>query len=380
MTDAKHNKLMEFFDGKDVRQLMSMLKGHRDFGNSEEKETIAKLREGIRACAKEKEKPLFTYKETFSFSTKEAYINALVSYLKDDIKGKRIVDATCGIGKAVIGLSSAAKEVIGIEIDEEKAILAEQNIKYYGITNARIIHDDATSERSMNILNKADIIFVDPQRAKSARSRVIDENSPGIDYFTQNFKEKRIIYEISPMIPLDDIPMEASILLFSHHKRHARTVLLFGFYGERRIIVLNEKKESFSTAIMKGAEYSEFDTANEYNGKYIVDIDETLAKSGMIGEIEEYGITKYYNEGKLVFSIIESKTIMPFCDTRKIIFESSNEKEVMEETRRSGIGKILLRYSVPSEMYSKEAKKFSSRGDNKAYLYMIKGRYYICLD
>lgn len=53
-----------------------------------------------------------------------------IAYLSGDIRNKRVADFGCGSGRLTIGSTLMdAKEVIGIDIDEESIKVAEENVK-----------------------------------------------------------------------------------------------------------------------------------------------------------------------------------------------------------------------------------------------------------
>lgn len=371
-------ELSQFFQDKDLLVLMESLLEGEDIGNDNEQHIVDALRDGVRESVKEGEKPLFTTKETYRYSTRESYIKELIGLLREKIEGSIITDATCGIGKAVISLSKVSKQVVGIEIDPIRAILAEQNIRLQNISNATIINDDAKSKNSATILSDSDVIFVDPERTQNSRKRNIKENKPELDYFTSKFPQKKIIYEISPMIPYDEIPLEASIVFYSYHNRHARTILLYNFYNERKIIALNHKGEKIIGN--KNIEYQYDNNMEEdYTGKHIVDIDETIRRAGLLYKLKEYGVTSIFNDGKILYTIIEENKDIPFSNTSRIICDTNDKETIRREAANNNIGRIIIRYHIDPSMYAKEANSIAGNGENKAYLYRIGEKYLLCL-
>ena len=78
-----------------------------------------------------------------------------------------LVDAYCGSGLFSIFLSSYAKNVIGIEINEKSVKYAQINAENTGVKNAKFIHGDIENVLQEKFLpqgNKIDLIVLDPPR------------------------------------------------------------------------------------------------------------------------------------------------------------------------------------------------------------------------
>ena len=78
-----------------------------------------------------------------------------------------LVDAYCGSGLFSIFLSSCAKNVIGIEINERSVKYARINAENAGVKNAKFIHGDiekVLQERFLPQGEKIDLIVLDPPR------------------------------------------------------------------------------------------------------------------------------------------------------------------------------------------------------------------------
>ena len=88
-----------------------------------------------------------------------------IAYLSGDIKNKRVADFGCGSGKLTIGSAlMEAKEVIGIDIDEESIKVAEENVKIAeSLTNQKIHHKIKFVQKDILEWNqKVDTIIQNP--------------------------------------------------------------------------------------------------------------------------------------------------------------------------------------------------------------------------
>lgn len=88
-----------------------------------------------------------------------------IAYLSGDIRNKRVADFGCGSGRLTIGSAlMEAKEVIGIDIDEESIKVAEENVKIAeSLTNQKIHHKIKFIQKEILEWNeKVDTIIQNP--------------------------------------------------------------------------------------------------------------------------------------------------------------------------------------------------------------------------
>ncbi len=84
------------------------------------------------------------------------------------LSGKeRVIDAYCGTGTIGLTMADAAREVIGVEVNEDAVRDAKENAKLNGITNAKFYAVDAGEFMSALAAKgeKADVVITDPPRA-----------------------------------------------------------------------------------------------------------------------------------------------------------------------------------------------------------------------
>ncbi len=86
-----------------------------------------------------------------------------------EIENMRVLDAFCGTGTLGMLLASKAREVIGIEIDDEAVRAAKQNAMDLAVTNAKYICADIETEIKNYAANYFDLIIVDPPRTGLAQ-------------------------------------------------------------------------------------------------------------------------------------------------------------------------------------------------------------------
>ena len=115
----------------------------------------------------------------FQVNTKGA--EALYRKIKEYLKGfDKVLDLYCGIGSIGIFASDVVKKIIGIEINKEAVLCAQEVIKLNNIKNYEIHQGDAST-----IKDSFDVVIVDPPR--SGLSDKVIAN-------LQNMASKKIIY------------------------------------------------------------------------------------------------------------------------------------------------------------------------------------------
>ncbi len=82
---------------------------------------------------------------------------------------EKIIDAYCGIGTIGLIASDRAKQVVGVELNEDAIRDAIKNARLNGVTNAEFYCEDAGAFMREMAANgeKADVVFMDPPRSGS---------------------------------------------------------------------------------------------------------------------------------------------------------------------------------------------------------------------
>jgi hypothetical protein len=102
--------------------------------------------------------------------------------------GRRVLDATCGVGGNSIGFARRGCAVTAVDVDRARLDLARHNAQRYGVADRiRFVHADAA-----DILDdaEADLVFVDPpwgtdwDRASAAPLPLLDRLWPRCARFT----------------------------------------------------------------------------------------------------------------------------------------------------------------------------------------------------
>ncbi len=135
-----------------------------------------------------------------------------------------VLDAYCGIGTIGIAASSAAKEVVGIELNPDAVHDAIRNAKENAVKNIRFYIGDA-GERMEELAGEGrtfDAVFLDPPRSgcsKAFLTHLIRQNPPKIVYISCNPETQardlkdltRAGYAVLSIQPVDMFPFTGHI-------------------------------------------------------------------------------------------------------------------------------------------------------------------------
>jgi tRNA/tmRNA/rRNA uracil-C5-methylase (TrmA/RlmC/RlmD family) len=136
-----------------------------------------------------------------------------------------LVDAYCGSGLFSIFLSSYAKHVIGIEINEKSVKYAQINAESAGVKNVKFVCGDVEDVLRKNILppeDKIDLIILDPPRSgceKELLNAIVDLRPLKIIYVSCNpATQARDVqylneysYNLRSLLPVDMFPQTEHI-------------------------------------------------------------------------------------------------------------------------------------------------------------------------
>jgi 23S rRNA (uracil1939-C5)-methyltransferase len=148
-----------------------------------------------------------------------------VCRLTGDNEINTIVDACCGSGLFSVFLSSYAKNIIGIEINEKSVRYAQINAENLGIRNVRFIHGDIEKVLQREFLqqgDKIDLIVLDPPRTgceKEVLKAIVDLRPGKIIYISCNpatqARDVKYLnecgYNLQSLLPVDMFPQTSHV-------------------------------------------------------------------------------------------------------------------------------------------------------------------------
>lgn len=141
-----------------------------------------------------------------------------------NIDAKTVFDLYSGTGTIAQIMSSAAKEVYGIEIVEEAVDAAVENAKLNGLENCHFIAGDVLKKLE-ELKGKPDLIILDPPRDgihPKAISKIIDFGAPEIVYVS--CKPTSLVRDLKVMIENGYVVKEIQCVDMFCHTNHCETV------------------------------------------------------------------------------------------------------------------------------------------------------------
>lgn len=147
----------------------------------------------------------------------EAMYNQILKAAKLSFK-ETVLDAYCGVGSIGLYLAKMAKEVVGIELNEDSVLAANSNAKLNKISNAKFLQGDSKALLPKLIADgyQFDVIVADPPRTGLTEEfikTILDSNIKRFVYVSCNpstlakdlelLKEK---YNVNSITPFDMFP------------------------------------------------------------------------------------------------------------------------------------------------------------------------------
>ncbi len=148
-----------------------------------------------------------------------------------DIDKKTVFDLYSGTGTIAQIMSSAAKEVYGIEIVEEAVVAAEENAKLNGLANCHFIAGDVLKKID-ELKGKPDLIVLDPPREgihPKAIGKIIDFGAPEIVYVS--CKPSSLVRDLQIMIEGGYVVKEVQCVDMFVHTNHVESIILMTYCG-----------------------------------------------------------------------------------------------------------------------------------------------------
>jgi hypothetical protein len=355
MVEITAEALESYFKDREPRVLIGQLKR----GELDDPMSIL-LAEGLKRVIRERDVECFTLPETWRFATRSTAARSRIVFLKEHGPYGVIVDASCGIGLMLRELATLPHDtLIGIEIDPVTAQLARANLALFGV-RSQVHTIDATCAEGLAMISGADLVFCDPERAPTAPSRSIDENTPA--YRTLAEHAKRLVYEVSPLIMIDALPEGDVIELYSEKRRHARTTLYHGFPDTSTRRVVSDRSETLS-----GTPRS-FENGPIGSGGSIELLDPTVVRAGLAHEL---GASHMAHTKHLRFT--DDPVPTSFIDRYRVIGRGDHATIKSLAQQLFDFNRIALRYPVPPGSYWREANSIrkSSTGARTIHVFRI---------
>lgn len=290
------------------------------------------------------------------------------------LQGKTLVDVGCGIGFQTVAFAQVFEKVYAVEIDSEKIKRAEENARILGLKNIEFIHGDALDPAVIRKVKTVEILFSDPERLPEEEERAVDTIQPDLAQLLAAYAPltEKIAVELPPQIKSVPFPDGELEYLSVGGKLNRLT-----WYSPKL------KQSPWSAVVLPSEERLEMKegaklSKREKLGTYLYEADPAVVKAGLLAELSADTETALFSEGKAVFftgkSLIKSAF---FANTFKVLGSGSfQEKEVISLLRKTGAGKVVLRYPVDPKEYWNIRKKWEQplSGKKKVCLFQFGSR------
>ena len=324
-------------------------------------------------------KIFFPNRESLEMSTPELVSKYRASRLKCNLA----IDLCCGLGIDAILLAKSCKKVIAIEKDKKILDCAIKNAKLYNIKNIEFICDDF---KNIDLKKYSpDIVFADPsRRIEGKRVKELNETDPStseIIFLLQKQGLENFCIEVSNNLDLEKLNFDCEKEFISLNKEPNCISLYFGNLKKHNysFVALPDKKMIFTEKIIP-----EFKIQENFK-KYLYELDEGIKKMHFQNEL----LTHYNGLYAITDSFFTSINLIKdpiFKNSYKIetiletSFENTDRKILIEELKKLGAKKVVLRVKIdPDKYYSlkKELEK-DLGGTKKLHLIELNKKVILC--
>ena len=360
--DAHITTVLGLLEAKTPPEAIAKQVKIKDF---EELLSIAKARKG----SKKTSHAYFMTEGDLRFATNEQ----VAKYRAKRLACDTLIEVGCGIGIQTLAFAETCRQVIGIDIDERKVRYAEENAKKFGFKNVEFIWGDAL--RVLEGITKADVVFVDPERAPEEEVRDIAKSfKPDIPSLIRVAATHNIAIELPPQIHEIPFDCEREYVSFEHQLNRLTAYLGKLKQHERSVIIIPGNDALHG----KGK-----DTPLRKSGalNYLYEVDPAVVKAQLIGQLADENLFLYSNEKD---TLLTSDTLRDsaFFKTKYEVIEAveNNFEKILAVLKWEKAGKVLLRAKIDPQAYWKERNKYEKHltGDLQVTLFLLKDEALIC--
>jgi hypothetical protein len=286
----------------------------------------------------------------------------------------RLIEIGAGVGFQTIAFARTCKEVVAIEIDPRKAKLLSENMEKRGVKNVTVITGDGLDKTVIRQAGKADNIFVDTERPANETERTLDSIQPSVRGILSAYTgiSKGICIEVPPHLYVD---MDCENEYISLNGRLNRQNIYFGELKrcDRSAVLLPSGERIEGTGPSNGVAQAK--SARRFN--FLYEINPALVLADLVSEVAA-GMKLIFNENKQYLLSAEEKN-SPFLMRYKILL-ICGEDYLLQNLKKIGCGKVVIRYNVDPTEYWKERNKFEKQlqGDYACHIFKFGEEMVVC--
>jgi SAM-dependent methyltransferase len=220
-------------DLSDSRTLALLTRLRRNLTGTEAGEALEQARLRQKAAEKfgaDAERMLFTRP-----ALEQASHPLVRRYRAARFAGLRVVDACCGIGSDALALAAAGAQVMGLDLDEVRVVLARHNAAVCGLS-AQFEVGDVTGD-----LPPAEAVFFDPARRDAQGNRIhhVERYQPPLAAL-RGWSQPLVAAKLSPGVDLEQIESYGGGVEFISVAGDLKEALLWrgaGWEGRRAVLL-----------------------------------------------------------------------------------------------------------------------------------------------
>ncbi|MBI4154024.1 methyltransferase domain-containing protein [Candidatus Woesearchaeota archaeon] len=331
----------------------------------EELVSIARAR--MRAKSKTHYADLYFSEEDLRFATPDM----VAEYRAGRLQCDTIVDVGCSVGFQSFAFSMHCKKVYAVEIDPRKIEYARRNARKLGIKNIEFIEGDALDFEVIAKIKEADIVFVDTERLPSEQKRSLSTLSPDIFEVMKKYAQLtgNFCFEIPPQIGFVDVPGEREYVDIG--RKLNRLHLYCG--GLMKVMVSLVSLPS-GKRISGKANYELVEGAME---KYVGVLSPAVVKAGLVNPVCKELNALVFDPSKIFLISSPEMNDSVFVEWFGVVDTATNLKDLKEKLKKHAAGKVVIRFSVPSEKYWKTRALLEKALSGKDTVHIFKKEMFI---
>jgi len=278
----------------------------------------------------------------------------VADYRAEKLKCNKLVEIGAGIGGQTFAFAKVCKKVLAVESNKSNADILIQNLKKLKIENVEVIVADALSKKAVEEIKKfqPEIIFCDTERPEKGE-RTIEKIKPPINKLLETFSEitQKIAIEIPPFTDTEKLNEKYEKEFISLNQQLNRLTLYFNELKQSEVstIALPSREKIINQSKSKKKNIL---SVKEFEYLYV--IDPTIILANLTPELSAKFNSQILELNKPVL-LSNNKIKSNFLTGYKIIAKCKNEqKEILENIKKIGAGKVVLRYNINPEDYWKE--------------------------
>lgn len=290
--------------------------------------------------------------------------------------GDTAVDLACGAGIQLVFLAEAFDEVWGIEIDPDRAELAERNLAARDL-EAEVIVGDCLDPGLGETIGQVDVLICDPARDAQADQRILDDLAPDPRRVLERWQAGAHAWciELPPMMPPERVAKDLEgELEYTSLNRDLNRLAVYGGQAAqagRSALVLPEGERL--TDQDEGASPEPADAPGVY--AHLVDrtvlqadlLPQLVARAGATGILLDDHPRRHLLTG-------DQPSGTAFCtDYRVLATEAWNLELLRGRLERLEAGKVTLRASIDPDDYwtVRNALEKDLDGDRHVHLFNL---------